>query len=281
MRRVAGVLILAGSLLITACSGEPADTGVGGETVVATETVTVSPSTPPPTEEPAGPTGLDTVIDEVVAQFGGTAGVAVSDGQQQFTAGVQDAHPAWSTIKVPLAVAALRTDAELAPTVSAAIRISDNQAAELLWATAGPDAVDEVLAEGQAGILVNRERIRPEFSVFGQTAWSVADQARFAAHLPCIAGAGPVLTDMAAVDPAQSWGLGGLAGARFKGGWGPDLAGMYSVRQFGLVPTGAGETAVAITATPGSGAFGDAQAMATAIAQRLGEVADLPAAACG
>ncbi|GAB3703337.1 hypothetical protein [Corynebacterium nasicanis] len=223
---------------------------------------------------------LEAAVREVLARYGGSAGVAVSDGREIYTAGDMTAVPAWSTIKVPLAIAALRVDPEMAPSAAAAIRVSDNAAAETLWLASGAVGVDAVLAEGQAGTVVNQEVRRPEFSIFGQTAWSAADQARFAAHLPCIAGGEPVLQDMAAIDPSQSWGLGTLAGARFKGGWGPDLNGTYTARQLGLAPGADGERAVAVVATPASGSLADAQEMTTLLVQALGDLTQFPAARC-
>jgi len=258
--------------------------------VVVTVTETQTTGTTAETTETTEPTGasasevdtgvLEAAVGEAIAQYGGTAGVAVSNGADTVTAGDMTAVPAWSTIKVPLAIAALRVNPELAPNVSAAIRVSDNAAADTLWQAAGPAGVDAVLAEGQAGTVVNQQPLRPEYSIFGQTAWSPADQARFAAHLPCIAGAEVVLTDMAAIDPSQAWGLGTVPGARFKGGWGPDLAGVYTARQLGLVPGVDGERAVAVVATPASGSFADAQVMTTIITQTLGDMAELPVARC-
>ena len=83
------------------------------------------------------------------------------------------------------------------------------------------------------------------------------------------------------IDPTQAWGLGTIPGARFKGGWGPDPAGIYTARQFGLVPTDEGQAAVALTVTPQSGTFEDAQAMATALARELADLGALPTARCG
>ena len=243
----------------------------------------------PTGEEPAPTPLIDAPVDvpvaaavtAVTAGFRGTAGLAVVDGSEVVAAGEDAAAPAWSTIKVPLAIAALRGDPGLADTASAAIRVSDNDAAEVLWTAVGAEAVDAVLAEGHAGTAVARERLRSEYSIAGQTAWAPSDQARFAAHLPCLAGAEPVLADMAMIDPTQAWGLGTIPGARFKGGWGPDPAGIYTARQFGLVPTDEGAAAVALTVTPQSGTFEDAQAMATALARELVDLGALPTARCG
>lgn len=210
------------------------------------------------------------------------AGCTIPTGEEPAPTPLIDA-----PVDVPVAAAVtavtagFRGTAGLADTASAAIRVSDNDAAEVLWTAVGAEAVDAVLAEGLAGTAVARERLRPEYSIAGQTAWAPSDQARFAAHLPCLAGAEPVLADMAMIDPTQAWGLGTIPGARFKGGWGPDPAGIYTARQFGLVPTDEGQAAVALTVTPQSGTFEDAQAMATALARELVDLGALPTARCG
>ncbi|WIM69180.1 hypothetical protein [Corynebacterium suedekumii] len=262
-------------LLVVGCVSSPS------EPAPVTEVVT---STAQP--EPPVVTDLQPLIDAAVATHGGTAGVAVSDGADTLVAGDAGGHVAWSTIKVPIAVAALRADPALAPVAGAAIRSSDNAAAETLWASLGPpeaaaDATESVVAETGVVIDVTETVTRPGFSSFGQTPWTVSDQAVFAAGLGCVAGADAVLTDMAWVDPDQRYGLGQFPGARFKGGWGPDPDGGYTVRQFGLIPTDHGEVGVALWVKPASASYLGAQAMATQLASDLGErLAGMPATAC-
>lgn len=224
---------------------------------------------------------LTRLVEQTVAAYGGSAGIAVSDGTAELAVGDDGAYPAWSTIKVPISIAALREDPALGPTVSAAIEYSDNGAALQLWNSLPVGAADRVLAEGGVPLTVNTAVLRPEFSTFGQTAWSPSQQARFAAHLPCLAGAEPVVAAMGRIVPEQSYGLGQLPGARFKGGWGPDRQGRYVVRQFGLVAGPEGDVALAVTTAPASGTYGDAQAMATQLAAGLsGELSRLPVASC-
>jgi hypothetical protein len=62
---------------------------------------------------------------------------------------------------------------------------------------------------------------------------------------------------MGQVEPNQTWGIGDIRGAEFKGGWGPSPAGKYLVRQIGVLTTPAGKLAVAIAAEPVSGSFDD------------------------
>ncbi|WP_052070977.1 hypothetical protein [Rhodococcoides fascians] len=195
---------------------------------------------------------------------------------------------AWSTVKVPMAVAALRSggDAVLAD-AAAAIERSDNAAADALWGSLGDSAaagaaVESVLRQGgDSATTIQREQIRPEFSAFGQTEWSTQDQATFAAGLSCIPDAGPVVEMMNNVVPEQQWGLGQLSDAAFKGGWGPRVDGGYVVRQVGIVTTVAGRVGVAIAAQPDSGSFTDGTAMLDAVGDWLESRSDrLPAGHC-
>lgn len=174
---------------------------------------------------------------------------------------------AWSTIKVPLAVAAERQNGA-SGAETAAIVNSDNASAESLWSSLGPVSeasakVTAVLREaGDTATLVPVQRLRPGFTVFGQTRWSSAAAAGFAAHLPCLPGTDHVLSLMGQVGGNQQWGAQTMRHPRstaVKGGWGPGEDGDYLVRQVGVItlPTGK-QTAVAMTALGGSMAAGTA-----------------------
>lgn len=225
---------------------------------------------------------LESVAAEVEATFGGQLGIATASSNGAVAAGFQTAIPAWSTVKVPIAIAALRSRPEQRIDAELAITISDNDAAERLFASSGTENVNAVLAEGGVGTEVNDILLRPGFSTFGQTALSVSDEAVLASQLACIEGANPVLEMMGRVDPSQAFGLGAVEGTRFKGGWGPDTSGSYQVRQFGLLPRHDGTFApVALTALPADGAYTTGQAMLTHAAIMLAtQTQSLPAAAC-
>lgn len=179
---------------------------------------------------------------------------------------------AWSTIKVPLALAALRHDPTgMSDAAEAAITFSDNGAAQELWDSLGTSneaalAVEAILREAGDSVTDVGDRNSKlaaigsdELLAFGATSWSLADQVRFASKLPCLPRANSVITLMSEITASQSWGLGRLLGAEFKGGWGPDdETGYYTVRQFGLIPTLSGPIAVALAAEPVSGSFDDA-----------------------
>ncbi|MRH93179.1 hypothetical protein GFY24_38160 [Nocardia sp. SYP-A9097] len=190
--------------------------------------------------------------------------------------------PAWSSIKVPLTLAALRANPGYTGAATSAITNSDNSAAEMLWQSLGTpeeaaQAVQDVLHEGgDNNTKVPAQRTRSDYSAFGQAEWSIADQLTFAAHLPCLPQAESVTSLMSKIADGQRWGLGTLNNAQFKGGWGPDPSGNYLVRQFGLLPVEGGQVAIAIAALPTSGSFDEGTTMLTKIAglidRHLGEL---------
>ena len=286
-RRLTGALGIACSVL-AGCSGVgEQDTVVVTSTSFVAETPASAPltSVAPDSEAPIASGDaqalLDATVADVTAEFGGELGVATVGERGPVTGGFADATPAWSTMKVPIAVAAMRTQPGLESDVRAAITVSDNEAAGRLFKAVGPDAVDSVLAEAGVPAQVNMADLRPEFSTFGQTLLSVADEAVLADFLPCADGSGSVLGYMGQVDVSQRYGLGAV-GALFKGGWGPDTAGRYHVRQLGLIPRGDGVwSPAALTAIPADGTYQTGQAMLTAAATRLAEASPaLPAARC-
>lgn len=255
------------ALLLSACATPSAPPA----TVLVTSTQYVPPA-------PEHSSLIDATVANVTHTLGGAIGIAV-DGDE--AGGFVAPSPAWSTIKVPIAIAALNIAPEVYPDAVAAITVSDNDAAQRLYAIAGPESVDNVLAAAGIGVGVNTAPLRPEFSTFGQTELSVAQEAQLAGSLACVEGSGPVIALMGQVDPGQAYGLGAVPGALFKGGWGPDPAGAYHVRQFGLLPRSGGYAAVALSALPGDGSYSTGQTMLTQAALALAERAEeLPLARC-
>ncbi|MHC3370786.1 serine hydrolase (plasmid) [Rhodococcus aetherivorans] len=195
-------------------------------------------------------------------------------GGQSLLAGPWQTGVAWSTIKVPLAIAALREsgDGTALDAARHAISASDNTAAEQLWNFLGPpptaaDKIEAVLREsGDVSTQVQSEILRSGFSSFGQTVWTLSDQAQFAAMLPCRPDAESLLELMRTTTADGGWGLATLRGTRSKGGWGPDERGRYLARQFGILDSRSGRYAVALAAEPASGALTDATAMITTLA---------------
>lgn len=214
--------------------------------------------------------------------LGGSSGVVVSRagrGRPQDAVGTLRTGVAWSTIKVPIAVAVRRAGRDFAP-ASAAITASDNAAAERLWASLGPPAsagrrVEATLrAAGDRATQVQTQRVRAGFTAFGQTRWSLAAQARFTAGLPCIDGGAEVLGLMGEVVAGQRWGLGSTGPtARFKGGWGPGTQGGYLVRQLGLLELSPSRPLAVAVATQ-QGSFERGTAALTRIARWVERTVD-------
>lgn len=229
---------------------------------------------------------LQRELDRIAANYG-NVGIAVSDGTTTVAAGRTAPETAWSTSKVPVLIAAHRAGLIGPDVVTSAITYSNNEAAQSAWDALGggaqaAQAAQQVLAEaGDTTTQVQSQVTRPEFSAFGQTQWSVGDQAAFMAKLRCVNGAEPILTAMSTPDPAQSYGLRNLEGAALKGGWGPDTAGGYDVRQMGLATIGGREVAVALIASAPDGQYASAQPLLSGMALDLSK-ADIawPTPAC-
>ncbi|MGB8388911.1 serine hydrolase, partial [Mycobacterium sp.] len=189
---------------------------------------------------------------------------AVGNGQPATTLGDWPEGPAWSTIKVPLVIAAYRQ--RQPPTITdqmkAAITDSDNAAAESLWEQLGDPGtaaqkVQQMLQETGDPTTVESRKLRPEFTAFGQTIWSLVNEVRFIASAFCSSENDPIFDLMRHIEPDQKWGIGNIGDTPFKGGWGPSPSGKYLVRQIGVLTTPAGKVAVAIAAEPASGSFED------------------------
>ncbi|WP_226345294.1 hypothetical protein [Agilicoccus flavus] len=242
----AGLLV---SLVASACSGiEPESSSV---------------TTPPPTTPPAlTEQALSARFDRWRAAAGGSLALAwapVGRPDAVRALGSVTDQQSWSTIKVPVALAAVRAAGGepgegVRRDLDLALTVSDNDAARRLWRSLGPTeqaarSVDAVLA--QAGDATTRTARDGSSDVsFGLTRWSVPDAARFAAGLPCLAGVAPVWERMGRVDAAQRWGIGRVAGSHLKGGWGPSPHG-YLMRQIGVVPLADGSAvAVAVATQP-------------------------------
>ena len=201
---------------------------------------------------------LETSFFELSEAVPGTVGIAIVDANDRLTSlGTWLSGVAWSTVKVPLTIAAARAgigdDA-----IEATITESDNAAAEELWSALGDSAaqlVRSVMREaGDPTTEVELRRLRAEYTPFGQTQWSLVDQARFAAGLTRVAGAARIIDLMRNLCAEHRWGL-AAKGFAAKGGWGPGIADDYLVRQFGIVPTQSGTVGVALAAEVHGGGY--------------------------
>jgi hypothetical protein len=195
-------------------------------------------------------------FDELSQTLPGKVGVAIASvGADPVSWGEWSDGVAWSTIKVPLAVAALRAGVARSAQLVAAITRSDNAAAGELWSQLGDPAaplVQSVLREaGDPVSVVESRRLRAEYTPFGQTRWSLADQARFAAGLSRVSGASRIIDLMGALGVDHRWGL-AAKGFAAKGGWGPGLTDEYLVRQFAII---SGTVGVAVAAEVREGGY--------------------------
>jgi hypothetical protein len=291
-----GVLVLAAGATV-ACdhtSGPaPVHPSTPAQPPKATHNSSVpSPAANPPTTPPI-PAALAAEFPDLQARLHANIGIVVGPVRAGPNALVQlgdwSVGKAWSTIKVPLVIAAMReqhTDQPTEPMI-AAITESDNAAAESIWAGLGdPDnaakQVQAVLSEaGDTTTTVQSKRVRPPYTAFGQTDWTLTKQAQFLSAAACDQRNKPVLDLMGKVESGQQWGLGVIPKTELKGGWGPSESDRYLVRQIGIVPTPNGLTVVAMAAEPESGSFDDGTRDLTEIAKWLQTHLDaLPAAQC-
>lgn len=215
---------------------------------------------------PAGRLGtaaLESALAPVRDRFGDGLAVAwgpVGDPTQVRAVGATRDLEAWSTIKVPIALAVEeQTDgapsAEQDRQLALALIVSDNDATTELWnSLSDPVAqVRQLLRDaGDDQTEPNRDSDGNAVA-FGLTAWRPADSARFATMLPCASHGEQVLVWLGRITPEHQWGLGTVADARFKGGWGPSPHG-YLARQIGIVPRLDGSwVGVAVLAQPDAG----------------------------
>lgn len=267
--------IVVGTILVAGCAAPSTPQAVPSAPSAAATDHTSSPPQSPVTPSPALHTQ---VLSDDFAAFSSAipaeVGVAIVSGPKTWSFGSWTTGTAWSTIKVPLAIAALRADPDQAPTfVAPAIRQSDNGSAESLWSLLGAprdaaQAVQSVLGEGgDATTVVESERIRPGFTAFGQTNWPLSAEATFAWRLPCVEGAQAVVADMRQIAGDQLWGLANNGDVAAKGGWGPEQAGGYLVRQLASISTPIGTLGVALAAEPADGSFGSGVAAINRLAE--------------
>lgn len=201
----------------------------------------------------------ETGFAELSRSVPATIGVAVAavDGTPLASFGSWSTGVAWSTIKVPLAIAAVRAGVGSHELVAAVITESDNAAAEELWSRLGEPAEAARQVRGvidDPATVVESRRVRPDYTAFGQTQWSLGRQAQFAARLPHIPDASPVVDLMRNLCTDHRWGL-AAKGFAAKGGWGPGIADGYLVRQFAVVPVADGHIGVALAAEVDDGVF--------------------------
>ena len=188
---------------------------------------------------------MEQIVSDVEEEYAATVSLAVVGDTDEHLAGAEGAEPAWSTIKVPIAIAALRDGAD-ETLVDAAIKESDNDAAYALWQqvewTEGSaiESIEKLLNDFESDVDMDQ--------AFGMSTWKVKDQARFASRLGCVPESEYVYDAMHDIVEWQKWGLSGLDDVHSKGGWGlDDSDGEYTSRQMGVMPVDGGEVGIAIS----------------------------------
>lgn len=309
MRGAAPLLVLA-ALLVAGCGGEQTSTAGGDDGSLAraeqratqkeaeaqrlreqlrglqAEQEASAATTPTPVAGGSGggtilPAAAHASFDALARSLSGEVGIAVSPvgtGQPVERLGSLQSAIAWSTSKVPVAMAAIDAGVGSSQDLRAAITASDNAAATNLWnalgggTTAAEAANAELRAAGDTTTSIEPRTLRAGFTPFGQTRWALADQVRFTAGMACLDAGGQLLGLMHETIPAQRWGL-GSAGvpAELKGGWGPGsdpgVDGGYLDRQMGVMTIHGRPLAVTLAARPGDGSHESGTAMLTRLAE--------------
>ncbi|MEJ4099935.1 hypothetical protein V5S96_06135 [Corynebacterium mastitidis] len=249
--RILGAFVIA-SILCASCSTGTSDTSAtsvqprpvaSGEAAEQVEQVEHTARMGSPEGSVSDGIGreLRRIVDGAVAHHGGRAGMAVVSGGQVYSAGDPGHSAAWSTIKVPIAIAAYKAGTAEEEAARAAITYSDNDASVELWNSLGGTreagaAVQEVLsAAGDPTDVARQWGHSGDRVSFGEVSWPLSGQALFASHVRCIEGAQPVVDLMGEIAEDHKYGLGLLKGSAFKGGWGPDDEGVFTMRQLGVV----------------------------------------------
>ena len=207
---------------VSACSSDP-------ETEKASAPATASPAPNPDSVR----TQLDRAVDKTARKYHAKVGVAISAGDDAIAVGDKGKGPVWSTIKVPIAIAALKDGADKS-LVDLAIKESDNDAAYSLWSQvqwhegSADKAVEELLEDYGSHADIHD-------TAFGYSTWSLKDQAVFGAELPCIDEADYVHEVLKDIVSWQKIGLSKEERTRAKSGWGLDEdENEYTYRQFGV-----------------------------------------------
>lgn len=224
---------------------------------------------------------LAELVAEVEDEHDGVAGVAVSFRQGEAAAGVPGDSSAWSTLKVPIAIAAAQRGTASESWISSAVSDSDNAAATQLWNSLGNEleaahAVELVMWRGGGPGEVRHAVTHYPGGPFGNSVWKLEPQARFATQLPCIEDAGEVYDAMGEIAAWQDDGIGMVSGSRFKGGWSQERIDggvyTYTYRQFGSVPAGEGIIGLAVIAHPADGTHETATDMLDELAVGVAEL---------
>lgn len=198
---------------------------------------------------------LERIARKVEKKHGGKIGIAVNGGSGMVSTGAEFKPLAWSTIKVPIALAAERTGKQDQYILDKTLKESDNATSWTLWVAvrnsvggteaATRKAVSKVTTKSQGNPIW--PQVAPgSITPYGYAKWGIEEQARFMTSVPCQPKGKRVYKAMGDVAPWQKYGLGTVRGMHFKGGWGQHEDGTYTQRQMGVMKYGDGYLGIAV-----------------------------------
>lgn len=247
---------------VSACSGEPST-----ESAPAPSTSSVAPKQASVREQ------LDHAVEKTAKRYHAKVGVAIAAGDDTIAAGDKGTGPVWSTIKVPIAIAALKDGADKS-LVDLAIKESDNDAAYSLWSQV---QWQEGSAKKAVGDLLDDYGSRADIhdTAFGYSTWPLEEQAVFGAELPCIKEADYVHKVLKDIVPWQKIGLSKEKQTRAKSGWGLDEdENEYTYRQFGVHEVEGKRVGVALSVVTDGEDYADAEKAVKYLARQLVDIVD-------
>ena len=262
IRLVVSLLAALGLCTMSACSSDPK--------IEDAPVSTTTSAVPDPAEVRAQ---LDRAVDKTAKKYHAKVGVAISAGDDTFAAGDKGEGPVWSTIKVPIAIAALKDGADKS-LVDLAIKESDNDAAFALWSQvqwregSAENAVKALLDDYGSHANIHD-------SAFGYSTWLLKDQAVFGAELPCIPEADYVHKGLKDIVSWQRVGLSAQPRTRAKSGWGLDEEeNEYTYRQFGVHEVDGKRVGVALSVVMDGEDYADAEPAVKYLAHQLVDIVD-------
>ncbi|MBG6122625.1 hypothetical protein [Corynebacterium aquatimens] len=202
---------------------------------------------------------LDAALASIAQETNTTVALSLWDGTNEIRGGTLRSLPAWSTEKVPIALAAQEhcalDRAMLDQLITNAITMSDNSSTDLLYGCLGDSMTAARLVGEQVGRSGADVYMDP---MWGVTQWPISSQAHYAYYLSTLPADNLVTDSMSKVVPQQSWGLGRIEGMHFKGGWNDsELDGGYDDRQMGFFTVAGSTYGVSIGARSEAGSMTD------------------------
>lgn len=182
-------------------------------------------------------TELDETVAGIAEETGTEVAISIWDGEKEIVSGDLRSLSAWSTEKIPIALASLEhcafDDVVKEQLITSAITYSDNNSTDMLYScldgyASASELVSEVIGRSGADVYMD--------PIWGESQWPVSSQAHFAYYLSSLPEDNIVIESMANVVPQQSWGIGEIEGMHFKGGWSDSKKdGSYQNRQMGFI----------------------------------------------